>query len=91
VVLLSGTAGLGQSTLTEVLRAQVRAEGWPHIVGAARGTPITRVEVQIDGDHGSQQLSTGVRKPNLRGSSDPWSGRMPRQGNIQSAAAISGA
>jgi class 3 adenylate cyclase len=31
VVLLSGTAGLGKSALTEVLRAQVRAEGWPRI------------------------------------------------------------
>jgi hypothetical protein len=31
VVLLSGTAGLGKSALTEVLRAQVREEGWPRI------------------------------------------------------------
>ena len=31
VVLLSGTAGLGKSALTEVLRAQVRDEGWPRI------------------------------------------------------------
>ena len=29
VVLLSGTAGIGKSALTEVLRAQVRDEGWP--------------------------------------------------------------
>ena len=31
VVLLSGTAGIGKSALTEVLRAQVRDEGWPRI------------------------------------------------------------
>ena len=31
VVLLSGTAGIGKSTLTEVLRAQVRDEGWPRL------------------------------------------------------------
>ena len=31
VVLLSGTAGLGKSALTEVLRAQVRDEGWPRL------------------------------------------------------------
>jgi class 3 adenylate cyclase/predicted ATPase len=31
VVLLSGTAGLGKSALTEVLRAQVRDEGMPRI------------------------------------------------------------
>ena len=31
VVLLSGTAGLGKSALTEVLRAQVRDEGLPRL------------------------------------------------------------
>jgi predicted ATPase len=31
VVLLSGTAGIGKSSLVEVLRAQVRDEGWPRI------------------------------------------------------------
>ena len=31
MVLLSGTAGLGKSALTEALRAQVREEGWPRI------------------------------------------------------------
>jgi predicted ATPase/class 3 adenylate cyclase len=31
VVLLSGTAGIGKSALTETLRAQVRDEGWPRL------------------------------------------------------------
>ena len=31
VVLLNGPAGIGKSALTEVLRAQVRDEGWPRI------------------------------------------------------------
>ena len=56
VVLLSGTAGLGKSALTEVLRAQVRDEGWPRIAfrcsayhqNSALYPVITHVERVLD-------------------------------------------
>jgi predicted ATPase len=56
VVLLSGTAGLGKSALTEVLRAQVRDEGWPRITlrcsayhrNSALYPVITHVERVLD-------------------------------------------
>jgi predicted ATPase len=56
VVLLSGTAGLGKSALTEVLRAQVRAEGWPRMAvrcsayhqNSALYPVITHVERVLD-------------------------------------------
>ena len=49
VVLLSGTAGLGKSALTEVLRAQVRAEGWPRIAVALFG--VSSAQCPVSGDH----------------------------------------
>jgi class 3 adenylate cyclase/predicted ATPase len=56
VVLLSGTAGLGKSALTEVLRAQVRDEGWPRLTvrcsayhqNSALYPVITHVERVLD-------------------------------------------
>ncbi len=56
VGLLSGTAGLGKSALTEVLRAQVRAEGWPRMAvrcsayhqNSALYPVITHVEWVLD-------------------------------------------
>jgi class 3 adenylate cyclase/predicted ATPase len=56
MVLLSGTAGLGKSALTEVLRAQVRDEGWPNIAvrcsayhqNSALYPVITHVERVLD-------------------------------------------
>jgi class 3 adenylate cyclase len=56
VVLLSGTAGLGKSALTEVLRAQIRDEGMPRIAfrcsayhhNSALYPVITHVERVLD-------------------------------------------
>ena len=49
VVLLSGTAGLGKSALTEVLRAQVRDEGWPRMAVSLFG--VSPKQCPVSGDH----------------------------------------